>query len=178
MGNRGSKEVTLELDGDKFIETGDGIKLSANMIHHMTLQNGGDGMNNQAPPEHGLKSSSNHVDMDMMRQQFQELLDEREKEIVRLKEKSIQDLENERAKNKEFHQLTLEECTKAAEEVKKAFKQPNFKPICENFQKQVVDCYKNNPGQSLKCSEYLKDFQVCVRNTNDSVFNRSRANGA
>ena len=176
MGSQGSKEVTLELEGDKFVQTGDGIKLSANIVNHMTLSPVGDNAANSIPSEPGFKSSPSEPNSEDVRQQFQELLDEREKEITKLKEKSQLDLENERAKNDKFYRLTLDEYTKAAFDVEQKFKHPSFKPVCENLQKLLVECYYDNPGKSLNCSKYLKDFQVCVQNTKEAVFKKNQAN--
>ena len=36
-------------------------------------------------------------------------------------------------------------------------------PICQELEIDVVQCYQNNPTQTLKCSSVVKEFGDCVR---------------
>lgn len=37
-------------------------------------------------------------------------------------------------------------------------------PICKDLEQQVLQCYKQNPGRSLDCSDTVRSYQQCVNN--------------
>ena len=37
-------------------------------------------------------------------------------------------------------------------------------PICKDLEEQVLQCYKQNPGRSLDCSDTVRSYQQCVNN--------------
>ena len=168
MGNQGAKEFTFAREGDEFIQTGDGVKLSSSLVRSMTIENEEierDSTVSEVSPD---KNSS--LDTTKLAKEYQSLLDEREKEISRLIEKGKIDLENERAKNDMFYQLTIDEFTKAANDVEQQFIKPTLKPVCEHLQTTLLDCYKKNPKKILDCSLDVKNFQDCVAYTKEAIF--------
>ena len=158
MGSSGTKEVELTLDGDDFIQTGDGVKLSPSLLKTM-------GANSEQIINKEILSQ----EKGKIAREYQVLLDEREKEISRLVEKGKEDLENEREKHEKLYQLTIEEFNKSADDVEQKFLKSTLKPICGKLQASLLECYKNNPKAILDCSEDLKNFRDCIDNTKDSL---------
>ena len=37
-------------------------------------------------------------------------------------------------------------------------------PICKDLKQQILQCYKQNPGRSLDCSDAVRNYQQCVNN--------------
>ena len=37
-------------------------------------------------------------------------------------------------------------------------------PICKDLEQQMLQCYKQNPGRSLDCSDVVRSYQHCVNN--------------
>uniref|UniRef100_H2ZP27 CHCH domain-containing protein n=1 Tax=Ciona savignyi TaxID=51511 RepID=H2ZP27_CIOSA len=165
MGNSDSHEVTFEKQEGKFVQTADGIKLSPALIQK--LADGDDQSNkkqNENPPNDRSSEESARL-----AQECQILLDEREKQMASLAQKYQEDLENERQKHQQFYDLSIEEFEKSAKAVEKKFKKPNSEPVCKSFQDELVECYKNNPGRPLDCSEHLASFKRCVNIAKESV---------
>ncbi|XP_002124656.2 MICOS complex subunit mic25-a [Ciona intestinalis] len=165
MGNSDSHEVTLEKDGEKFVQTADGIKLSPALVSKLSTKaesnrNAGD-------------SPKNADDSAKLAHECQILLDEREKQMTALAEKFQSDLQKEKEKHQQFYELSLEEFQNAADEAEKKFRKPQLVPVCRTFQDDLIECYKNNPGRLLDCSEYMGRFKKCVNNAKESLLSKS-----
>ena len=169
MGNTGTKETTLENTGDSFVQTGDGIKLSTTLIEKLS-STGGATLYNSAQ-----QSDESEQEAARQRQEYQAIIDAREKEISRLQEESKDDVEKERLKYSRFHQLTLDEVNQAAAEVKKQLKDPSLIPVCQKQEKNLLECYSNNSGKILNCASHLKELQTCVNNAKEAMLKKSKA---
>ena len=160
MGNPGSKEFAFAREGDDFIHTGDGVRLSSSLIRTMTIEN----ENTPKPKQNDTNFSEEPTNKNNAKQttsiakEYQALLEAREKEIARLVEVGNM----ERAKNDMFYKLTVDEFAKAAQDVEQKFIKPTLKPVCEPLQSSLLNCYKNNPQKILDCSKDLQKFKDCV----------------
>lgn len=59
-------------------------------------------------------------------------------------------------------EITIEKFNQAVEETKKKFSQPTKVAACQHLKNEVLNCYKQNPTQALKCSQQVRDFLKCV----------------
>lgn len=53
-------------------------------------------------------------------------------------------------------------------DIKKRFAQETIasqKAPCQDLKSKVVDCYKKNPNETLKCSAGVKEFLDCVNSS-------------
>lgn len=50
---------------------------------------------------------------------------------------------------------------KAAELLSSEFNAPPRQPPCASERTMVLDCYKVNPGNELKCAEFVSAYQSC-----------------
>ncbi|PIK47470.1 putative MICOS complex subunit Mic19 [Apostichopus japonicus] len=72
-------------------------------------------------------------------------------------------------RNANTFEINAEEFKKAAEEVEAKFIKQSHVPICQNLQDEVVKCFTENPTQTLKCSQQVKDFTRCVDQARMSI---------
>lgn len=59
-------------------------------------------------------------------------------------------------------EVTVEKFNQAVEETKQKFSVPTKVPACQHLKNEVLNCYKQNPNQALKCSQQVRDFISCV----------------
>nr|CAB3230432.1 MICOS complex subunit MIC19 [Phallusia mammillata] len=171
MGNSGSNEVTIEKDGDQFIETAEGVQLSTSLVQKMS--------SNKMPNESGHNSKiKQEKEVSKLLEEYQSIIDEREKQLTDLSQKWKNDLEQEKEKHKTFCDQSYEEFQRSAHETESKFKKPTLKPVCETLQQQLIDCYKNNSKQVLNCSTALKDFTQCVNKAKSSLLCENSPDGA
>jgi len=53
-------------------------------------------------------------------------------------------------------------------------KRTKVRPICENLQEALVQCYQDNPGQTLNCAQIVRDLRKCVYEPSESFFSNYR----
>lgn len=81
-------------------------------------------------------------------------------------------LKEEQKKNAEYEKIRAENFNRAAEEVKQKFESTpmaRLVPICKDLEQQMLQCYKQNPGRSLDCSDVVRSYQHCVNNARKGV---------
>lgn len=81
-------------------------------------------------------------------------------------------LKEEQKKNAEYQQISAENFNHAAEEVKRKFEttpMARLVPICKDVEQQMLQCYKQNPGRSLDCSDVVRSYQQCVNKARKGV---------
>ncbi|XP_076803629.1 MICOS complex subunit mic25-like [Clavelina lepadiformis] len=177
MGNNASSEVTIDRDAENFIKTGDGIKLSPSILQRMSEEEGqGDGQDIHRIPNEttSVQESESVKEAQQLAEDRQKILDEREKQLSLLNEKWEKELSKERAKQQKFHDLTVEAFEQSAKEVEEKFKHPELKPVCKNLQDAMLECYRNNNGRILDCSQSVKNFQNCVVTAKESFLKEPR----
>ncbi|KAG5677855.1 hypothetical protein PVAND_007575 [Polypedilum vanderplanki] len=57
-------------------------------------------------------------------------------------------------------------------EVKSRFQHAAFAnhvPPCQEFKSRIIDCYRRNPTETLKCASEVKDFMNCINSARTSA---------
>ncbi|KAF0294262.1 MICOS complex subunit MIC19 [Amphibalanus amphitrite] len=67
-----------------------------------------------------------------------------------------------RSVHAEQHGLTTEAFHRTLAEVQGLFLKASTTPICQDGQERVMNCYSDNPKQSLKCAKEVQQFSECV----------------
>lgn len=65
-------------------------------------------------------------------------------------------------RSSEFYKLTTEQYQKAAEEVEAKFKRYEVHPVCADLQARILQCYRQNTQQTLRCSALADQYMRCV----------------
>jgi len=168
MGNSGSSDVTIEKGGEHFFQTGDGVKLSPALIERMSSNESFSSNVDQQEIIDQTRSEINEAKT--LLDEYRKIVDEREKQLTDLNNKWNDRLEEEKLKHEEFYKTSFESFQQAVDETEKKFSKPVLKPICEDLQKSLVNCYLENHNHTLNCSQNLKEFQICVNHAKDSQF--------
>ena len=53
-------------------------------------------------------------------------------------------------------------------DVKTRFQQPSLNhqiPPCQDLKAKIIDCYKRNPAEALKCSSEVQNFLNCINSS-------------
>jgi MICOS complex subunit MIC19 len=56
--------------------------------------------------------------------------------------------------------------------VKKRFAQPSLAsqlPPCQDLKAKIIECYRKNPAETLKCANEVKEFLNCVNSARTSA---------
>ncbi|XP_027698057.1 MICOS complex subunit MIC19 [Vombatus ursinus] len=72
----------------------------------------------------------------------------------------------------EFYKVTTEQYQRAAEEVESKFKRYETHPVCADLQAKILQCYRENPQQTLSCSTLANQYQHCVNHAKQSVLEK------
>ncbi|CAO1319522.1 unnamed protein product [Diamesa hyperborea] len=78
----------------------------------------------------------------------------------RLKKQESDFLKNNKIMEKEF--------TDTVNDVKARFQQPSLihqSPPCQDLKAKIIDCYKQNPAEALKCSSEVQNFLNCINSS-------------
>ncbi|XP_062861599.1 coiled-coil-helix-coiled-coil-helix domain containing 3a isoform X2 [Trichomycterus rosablanca] len=73
-------------------------------------------------------------------------------------------LRNMEERSTQFFKVTNENYHKAADEVNAKFKRYEISPVCADLQSQILNCYKENSGTTLLCSNLASLYMQCVNN--------------
>ncbi|KAJ7379370.1 hypothetical protein OS493_016606 [Desmophyllum pertusum] len=97
-----------------------------------------------------------------MENQWRKTLEEKDAES-RTKESKLLEQINVLKKNIALKEkLTVEKFNQAVEDTKQKFSLPTKVPACQHLKNELLNCYKQNPSQALKCSQQVRDFINCV----------------
>ncbi|XP_015207940.2 coiled-coil-helix-coiled-coil-helix domain containing 3a isoform X1 [Lepisosteus oculatus] len=83
-------------------------------------------------------------------------------QLARLEERSAQ-----------FYKVTTEQYQQAVNEVEAKFKKYSYNPVCADLQRQIVQCYRENPGQTLCCSTLAQLYLQCVNTAKQALLQRT-----
>lgn len=86
---------------------------------------------------------------------------QQERDVASRDEKMLE-LEYLREKVAQQEKVTTEHFQGAVEEVSKKFSLQSRAPVCQHLHNEVLNCYKQHPTESLRCSQQVKDFIQCV----------------
>jgi len=73
-----------------------------------------------------------------------------------------QELEAEQKKLQKISKNAYEEFDSAAKSVEGKFKPAGIRPVCSSLQSSLIECYQQNPGKPMQCSEELSSLKACV----------------
>ncbi|XP_048864915.1 coiled-coil-helix-coiled-coil-helix domain containing 3a isoform X2 [Brienomyrus brachyistius] len=63
-----------------------------------------------------------------------------------------------------FYEVSTKSYHKAVEEVSSKFRRYEINPVCTDLQELILQCYKENSGQTLTCSNIASLYLQCVNN--------------
>ncbi|XP_054415801.1 MICOS complex subunit MIC19 isoform X3 [Pongo pygmaeus] len=195
-GTTSTRRVTFEADENENITVVKGIRLSENVIDRMKESSPSGSKSQRYSGAYGASVS----DEELKRRVAEELaLEQAKKESEdqkRLKQAKELDRERaaaneqltrailrerisseeERAKAKhlssEFYRVTTEQYQKAAEEVEAKFKRYESHPVCADLQARILQCYRENTHQTLKCSALATQYMHCVNHAKQSMLEK------
>ncbi|XP_016281652.2 MICOS complex subunit MIC19 isoform X1 [Monodelphis domestica] len=72
----------------------------------------------------------------------------------------------------EFYKVTTEQYQRAADEVESKFRRYETHPVCADLQAKILQCYRENPQQTLSCSTLATQYQHCVNHAKQSVLEK------
>lgn len=93
---------------------------------------------------------------------WRKLLEEKEAESKTKENRLLEKLTTLEKQISEKEEVTLENFNQAVEETKQKFSVPTKVIACQHLKNEVLNCYKQNPNQALKCSQKVRDFINCV----------------
>jgi len=79
-----------------------------------------------------------------------------------------------REKVAQQEKITSEHFQDAVEEVRKKFSQSSRTPVCQNLHCEVLNCYKQHPTESLRCSQQVREFVQCVEQSRLAFLQESK----
>jgi len=97
-----------------------------------------------------------------MESHWQKALEEKDAESQTRENKLREQISDLNKKIAEKEEITVEKFNQAVEDTKRKFSQPTKVPACQHLKNEVLNCYKQNPTQSLKCSQQVRAFINCV----------------
>lgn len=65
-------------------------------------------------------------------------------------------------KNEERFKVSAEQFHTAAARSEANIKPRNVEPVCTNLQAQIMNCYRENREQTLRCSDLAKEYLQCI----------------
>jgi len=89
---------------------------------------------------------------------------QKEAEIKELEEQWRNRLKSQEEKFVETGKITEENFKQALSDVERFFKKPHG-PVCEDNQREVLKCFKDNTDKPLECSKLVQAFSRCVEVT-------------
>ncbi|XP_062924499.1 MICOS complex subunit mic25-b-like isoform X3 [Mobula hypostoma] len=74
--------------------------------------------------------------------------------------------------NTEYYRLASAQFNEAATIADTHVKRRNYEPLCIDLQSQILHCYQQNPQLTLKCSDFAKEYQRCIREAQKALGRR------
>ncbi|XP_059799933.1 MICOS complex subunit mic25-b-like isoform X5 [Hypanus sabinus] len=90
-------------------------------------------------------------------------LEKREAELQELEVFYKEQLDLIEKKKAEYYRLASAQFNEAATIADTHVKRRNYEPLCIDLQSQILHCYQQNPQLTLKCSDFAKEYQRCIR---------------
>ncbi|XP_044135930.1 MICOS complex subunit MIC19 [Bufo gargarizans] len=103
---------------------------------------------------------------------FAKKLEEKERELKRQDEYYKEQLARLEERSAQFYKVTTEQYRSAANTVEARFKRYESHPVCADLQTQILQCYQQNPQQTLTCSTLARQYLQCVTSAKQSMLGR------
>lgn len=95
-------------------------------------------------------------------------LDRKEKELASISSFYKEQLEVLEKKNLDNYKETAEEYNQAATRAEANIRPRQTVSVCTELQAKVLQCYRENPQQTLLCSSLAKQYMICVQQAKKS----------
>lgn len=127
----------------------------------------------QAPMMYGATMTA----MQVRKEKEAELMKNDQYWANRLKNQEAEFLKNSKIMEKEFSETVswtwqcesdVTRISLQVSDVKKRFAQPSLAsqlPPCQDLKSKIVECYRKNPTETLKCAEVVSNFLDCVNSS-------------
>ncbi|XP_075711212.1 MICOS complex subunit MIC19 isoform X3 [Rhinoderma darwinii] len=89
-------------------------------------------------------------------------LEEKERELKKQDKYYKEQLARLEERSAQFYKVTTEQYKSAANTVEARFKRYESHPVCADLQAQILQCYQQNPQQTLSCSALANQYLQCV----------------
>lgn len=89
-------------------------------------------------------------------------LDKKEAELKALDAFYREQIAQLQKKNEERFKVSAEQFHTAAARSEANIKPRNVEPVCTNLQAQIMNCYRENREQTLRCSDLAKEYLQCI----------------
>lgn len=89
-------------------------------------------------------------------------LDKKEAELKALDAFYREQIAQLQKKNEERFKVSAEQFHSAAARSEANIKPRNVEPVCTNLQAQIMNCYRENREQTLRCSDLAKEYLQCI----------------
>ncbi|XP_073731568.1 MICOS complex subunit mic25a [Misgurnus anguillicaudatus] len=89
-------------------------------------------------------------------------LDKKEAELKALDAFYREQIAQLHKKNEERFKVSAEQFHTAAARSEANIKPRNVEPVCTNLQAQIMNCYRENREQTLRCSDLAKEYLQCI----------------
>ncbi|XP_053318172.1 MICOS complex subunit MIC19 [Spea bombifrons] len=103
---------------------------------------------------------------------FAKKLEEKERELKKQDAYYKDQLARLEERSAQFYKVTTEEYQKAASDVETKFKRYEAHPICADLQAKILQCYQQNPQQTLSCSALARQYLQCVNSAKQTMLGR------
>ncbi|XP_046840902.1 MICOS complex subunit Mic19-like [Xenia sp. Carnegie-2017] len=103
---------------------------------------------------------------------LEKTLDEKERELDQLREKTRMYQEEQLKKNDESERKVLNEFDDSVQEMRERYSKKKATPVCSSLKQSVLECYQANKNRSLKCSQLVQDYVKCVEEARQSMAKR------
>ncbi|XP_041814151.1 MICOS complex subunit mic25a-like [Chelmon rostratus] len=98
-------------------------------------------------------------------------LERREKELASISSFYKEQLEILEKKNVDNYKQTAEQYNQAASKAEAHIRPRQTASLCAELQAKVLQCYRENPQQTLHCSSLAKQYMTCVQQAKSSLTN-------
>ncbi|XP_067359470.1 MICOS complex subunit mic25-b-like isoform X1 [Channa argus] len=95
-------------------------------------------------------------------------LERKEKELASISSFYKEQLEILEKKNFDFYKETAEQFNQAAHKAEAHTRPRQTVSVCTELQAKVLQCYRENPQQTLQCSSLAKQYMTCVQQAKKS----------
>nr|XP_046240289.1 MICOS complex subunit mic25-a-like isoform X1 [Scatophagus argus] len=98
-------------------------------------------------------------------------LENKEKELASISSFYKEQIEILEKRNLDNYKQTAEQYTQAATEAEARIRPRQTASLCTELQAKVLQCYRENPQQTLHCSSLAKQYMACVQQAKSSLTN-------
>ncbi|XP_068171594.1 coiled-coil-helix-coiled-coil-helix domain containing 6b [Antennarius striatus] len=99
-------------------------------------------------------------------------LERKEKELGNISKFYKEQLEVLEKRNLDNYHEVTEQYKQAATKAEARIRSRTTAPLCTDLQAKVLQCYRENPQQSLHCSSLAKQYIACVQQAKSSLSNQ------